>query len=360
LNNPLQAIRGFADLLAESARSEEDREALDTIAREARRAARIVSELRLVVRNSQEETGPREAVDLNDVVRHVLRTRAYSLSSANIEVRLDLAGTLPLLSGDASKLEQVALNLVVNAAQALADVPGARRMIVRTRRTRAGCSLAVYDNGPGIDPGHMPRLFDPFWTTKPAGKGTGLGLSVVHQIVTEHGGTVHVDSEPGRGTNFLIDLPLGVDPATPVAAPDGAPPVVADPVLRPLRILIVDDEEPLRRMLIRLGTRRGHAVDGAQEGGEALDLIRGAESAGLPYDLILSDLHMPGMSGRLFTEQLLEHDADYESRLVLLTGAVDTSDIAWVREHTSVPILNKPFSLEDINRIIADAARQAS
>jgi PAS domain S-box-containing protein len=359
LNNPLQAISGFAELMLEKERSEVDRDALDTIAREARRAARIVSELRLVARSSSEETGPREAIDLNDVVRHVLKTRAYSLAAANIDVRQDLAAALPPLLGDASRLEQVMLNLVMNASQALADVEGDRRIIVRTRRTPSGCSLSVYDNGPGIDPAHMPHLFDPFWTTKAPGEGMGMGLSVVHQIVTEHGGTVHVDSEPDRGTNFLIDLPLGVEPqaeaggAEPASASEPVPPVSV--ASRSLRILIVDDELALRRMLTIAGARRGHAVEAACEGGEALDLIRAAEVIGAPYDLVFSDMQMPGVSGRQLVEKLLAHNPRYEDRLYLFTGALDSPDISWIRAHTRVPILHKPFSLDDIMRVIVAA-----
>jgi two-component system, NtrC family, sensor kinase len=357
LNNPLQSIRGFADLLLESAQNDEDREALTTIAREARRAARIVSELRRVARSSHQETGPREPVDLNDIVRHVMKTQAYSLASANVFISLDLARALPQINADPSRIEQVVLNLVVNAGQALAARDTGRRIIVRTRRTRAGCSLAVYDNGPGIESGHMPRLFDPFWTTKGPDKGTGLGLSVVHQIVTEHGGTVHVDSEPGRGTNFLVELPLGEnwEPASGNAAgaagARGVPQAGAQP--RQLRILVVDDEEPLRRMLARIGTRRGHVVDTASEGREALEMVRAAE-ADRPYDIVFSDLHMPGMSGRQFTEQLLAHDASYEDRFFVFTGAMDTSDIAWIREHTSVPIMHKPFSISDVAAVLME------
>jgi PAS domain S-box-containing protein len=363
LNNPLQAISGFAELMLEKDRTESDRDALDTISREARRAARIVSELRTVATSSHEEMGPREAVDLNDVVQHVIKTRAYSLAAANIDVRQDLAVALPPLTGDASRLEQVMLNLLVNASQALADVDGERRIIVRTRLTPGGCSLSVYDNGPGIDPGHMAHLFDPFWTTKSPGEGMGMGLSVVHQIVTEHGGKVHVDSELGRGTNFIIDLPLASEPVVESGVAERA--LIDEPVLpgvagasKPLRILIVDDEAALRRMLTIVGTRRGHAVDAACEGGEALDLIRAAEVVGSPYDLVFSDMQMPGVGGRQLAERMLAHDPVYEDRLFLCTGALDSVDISWIREHTRVPIMHKPFSVNDVIRLIATAEQQ--
>lgn len=359
LNNPLQAIRGFAELLLDSTPEAGDRDALETISREARRAARIVSELRNLARNVSEEPGPRQPVDLNDVVRHVLRTREYSLASANIDVTQDLSNALPSILADATQVEQVVLNLVVNAVQALEAVDGPRRLILRTRCTPDGCSLHVYDNGPGIEPGLMPRLFDPFFTTKAAGDGTGLGLAIVHQIITAHGGTVHVESEPGRGAKFMVQVPIGVSGEPETAAEDdgGAPITAGAPAASDaqLRVLIVDDEESLRRMLIRIGTRRGHIVDTAAEGGAALELIEAAHSAGRPYDLVLSDLHMPGISGRELTQRLLAADGSWEDRLILLTGAVESVDIAWLRERTRVPIMHKPFSLADINDVLARA-----
>jgi CheY-like chemotaxis protein len=209
----------------------------------------------------------------------------------------------------------------------------------------------------------MAHLFDPFWTTKAPGEGMGMGLSVVHQIVIEHGGTVHVDSEPDRGTNFLIDLPLGVEPqaeaggAEPASANEPVTPVGA--ASRSLRILIVDDEAALRRMLTIAGARRGHAVEAACEGGEALDLIRAAEVGGAPYDLVFSDMQMPGVNGRQLVEKLLEHNPRYEDRLYLFTGALDSSDISWIRAHTQVPILHKPFSLDAILRVIVAAEQPA-
>jgi CheY-like chemotaxis protein len=127
---------------------------------------------------------------------------------------------------------------------------------------------------------------------------------------------------------------------------------------KPLRILIVDDEAALRRMLTIVGTRRGHAVDAACDGGEALDLIRAAEVVGSPYDLVFSDMQMPGVGGRQLAERMLAHDPVYEDRLFLCTGALDSVDISWIREHTRVPIMHKPFSVNDVIRLIATAEQQ--
>src|SRR5690606_25081495 len=242
------------------ARSAEDRDALTTMEREAQRMAKIVADLKQIARSTQEESGRRGATDLNDVVQHVMKVQEYHMRTSNIEVRLDLGADLPLIMADRSQLEQVLVNLVVNAQQALAARPDGRRLIVRTRASAQGASLQVVDNGHGIPPHHLQRIFDPFFTTKAPGEGTGLGLSLVHSIVTEHGGEIHVDSEVGSGTAFRLDWVPADDPA------DAQPPAATeepDVDRRSLRILVVDDEQAVRSVVARYLTRRGHVVEQA-------------------------------------------------------------------------------------------------
>ncbi|HEV2146450.1 MAG TPA: ATP-binding protein [Longimicrobiaceae bacterium] len=207
LNNPLAAIKSFAQLLLLDERPAEDREALEAIEREAARAASIVADLRLAVRQTERSAGARTPVQLNEVVRQVLALRGYALQTHGVEVRDDLAGDLPLVLAVRGELEQVVLNLVLNAEHALAGHPGERRLEVRTRPGALGVSLHVVDSGPGIPEDHLERIFDPSWTTPEPGKGTGLGLGPVHGIVAEHGGTIRVHSEPGRGAAFTVELP---------------------------------------------------------------------------------------------------------------------------------------------------------
>lgn len=208
LSNPLTAIQNFAEVLLMEPRSEDDREAMEAMRREAERARRIVSRLTGAARVGVAESSAREPlVCLNDVVLHILRTRRRSLAAAKVELRTDLGSDLPGAAGVASDLEQVVLNLVANAEHALLQVSGLRVLVVRTRATDQGISFAVVDNGPGIPTEYLHRIFDPFWTTKPPGEGTGLGLSLVRAIVTEHGGDIRVESEPGKGTAFTVTLP---------------------------------------------------------------------------------------------------------------------------------------------------------
>ncbi|HEY0022238.1 MAG TPA: response regulator [Longimicrobium sp.] len=339
LNNPLSAVLGFAQMLLLDARTESERDDLRTIIREAERMANIVSDLRAVARDTQEETGTREPIDLNDVVRHVLKTRAYSLTTRNVETSEDLADGLPIVSADRGQLEQVLLNLVVNAEQAMDESGGDRRLAVRTRPAPMGVSVEIIDTGTGIPAHHLDRIFDPFFTTKAPGHGTGLGLSLVHSIVTEHGGEIRVDSEAGRGTTFRIDLPGST--AAPAPVPGPAPERTDELPGSPLRVLVVDDEDAVRRVLVRILRRRGHHADEAAEGGQALQVLESDERG---YDVIVSDLRMPGLDGEELLKRLQARGEGLERRVLFLTGDIASAQAARTLAEARVPALAKPVS----------------
>ena len=204
LNNPLAGISAFAQLLLEEELDADQRESARLIKREADRAVGVIRDLLLFSRKTGPSTGP---IDLNGLVQLTLRLRAYSLRSSGVEVEMDLDPSLPELSGDDQKLQQVILNLIVNAEYAMRRT-ATRRLVIRTAREGETVVIEVSDTGAGMTDETLQRAFEPFFTTKPAGEGTGLGLSVSYGIVEAHGGTITVDSAPGRGTSFRIVLPV--------------------------------------------------------------------------------------------------------------------------------------------------------
>ena len=205
VNNPLTGISAFAEiLLEEGLANEEQTESVRLIRKEAARAGRVIRDLLVFARKAGPSHGP---VSLNVVVEQTLRLRAYGLRASGVEVQLELDHEIPLMEGDEAKLQQVVLNLVVNAEHALLRV-AERRLRLRTCRRDESIVLEVTDTGEGMAPEIARRIFEPFFTTKPEGTGTGLGLSVSYGIVRAHGGALSVESAPGAGSTFRLVFPV--------------------------------------------------------------------------------------------------------------------------------------------------------
>jgi two-component system NtrC family sensor kinase len=241
----------------------------------------------------------------------------------------------------------VLVNLITNAYQALREVKAPRQVRLTTRcdvvHTRV--TLEVVDTGPGIPPALHTRIFEPFFTTKPPGVGTGLGLSLCQGIIEGHGGTIRVTSQPGQGTVFRVELPVGEAPVTTSPAPK-------EEIYQPVRgqtILVVDDEPSVIRGLTRLLRRDGHTVDTAPNGRMALARLQ--ERA---YDLILSDLRMPELDGSGLY-QALEQYPELQQRFVFLTGDTVSRETMAFFEQTGVRWLTKPFRAAEVRRTIQQA-----
>lgn len=207
LNNPLTGISTFAQLLLEDKLQGEQFESVSLIKREADRAIRVIRDLLLFARKTDERNVP---VDINTVVQHTVRLRALASRSNGIEVHLHLDPTNPQVRGDEQKLQQVLLNLIVNAEAAMRDVQ-VRHLSVMTQAREGIVSIVISDTGRGMPASVRQRVFEPFFTTKPPGEGTGLGLSVSYGIMQAHRGTISVESTPDVGTTFTISLPLDVE-----------------------------------------------------------------------------------------------------------------------------------------------------
>jgi len=361
LNNPLAAISGFSQLLLRATWPAEDRKALEIIGREARRAERVVRDLLTLAR--QGNVARSELVDLHGVIRHIVDTQRYALDTRGVCVLMELAAAPVYVQGDTARLEQVMLNLVVNARQALEATRGARAMLQVPLELRittevdadAHVVVRVADNGAGITPSLLDRIWDPFFTTKEEGVGTGLGLSVVHSIVTEHGGVVDVQSEMGRGTEFTVRLPMVNAPAqdtrhvtADVAVPRGAE---HTPMGRARDILVVDDETAIISFLTRFLTSRGHAVVSASDGMHALRI---AEQ--FTFDVVICDLHMPEMDGVELIRRMRLLPTCVGMRYVLSSGDGTGSPMMGGAAALGVDgLLAKPYTIVELVSVVEDA-----
>ena len=360
LNNPLAAIGGFAQLMLRDGNvSEEDRAALQTIHHESNRAAKIVRDLLTFAR--REEGEQRERVDLNDVIGYLMATQRYAMETRGIQRELDLAPSLPPVFAERTQIEQVALNLLVNARQALEAMidapaelgPGPRqrapRIGVRTWSEGRRVMLEISDNGPGIPPELRSRIWDPFFTTKPEGEGTGLGLAMVHGIVTSYDGTIELDTELGAGTRFIISLPADTR-ALAAGDPDAHDEAVPGraQAARPLDILVVDDEPGIRQVLTRYFGSRGHAVVAARDGNEAVRLARQSS-----FDVVICDFRLPGMDGYEVVRRIRSLPAGVRTRCIIMSGG-DPDVVDSLRDDRVMvsAVIAKPYDIEELRQAV--------
>jgi signal transduction histidine kinase len=374
VNNPLMAIAAHAEnRLADSSVEGEQRNEMTQILRQARRATKLLRGLLRFVRATEREV---TRVNLNDVVRGALDLVSYRFGVDEITVGGGLDPSLPSVEGDAIKLEQVVVNLLSNAIDALRARKPPRHLTVDTAVVDGRVSVAVADNGGGVPAEVVAQVFRPFATTK-GRRGTGLGLYISRQIAREAGGELSLVSAPGEGARFLLSLPAvtelaarqGAAEAAPPASPASpAPPVPSGPLpaappegaVRPvaslagLRVLIVDDEDGIRRPMARFLKRRGAEVDEAGDGQEGL-----ARLAGPRPDVILADLRMPRMGGVEFYARLEDGQPDLAARVLFLSG-----DISQLAEPGNTPVarervLVKPVELAELERRILEFVRRS-
>jgi len=340
LNNPLAVVRGQIELLRRAAGSGPLVERTKKIATAAERCVRIVRSFLSIARHHPPE---RQEVGLNQVVQEAVELLAYPLSVDNIEVRLDLAADPPVLWADPHQLHQVVVNLITNAHHAMRGRPGPRlTLTTRLSREEQSIRLEVADTGIGIAPEIQGRIFEPFFTTKPPGHGTGLGLGLCRAIIVAHGGTIEVESRPGEGAIFRVELPLTVPSSGPEVRE-----LESLPAIQGKAILVVDDEHYVADMLADLLRLDDHRVDVAPNGHVALERLRAQ-----PYDLVLIDLKMPELDGPGLYEALARDHPQLLRRLVFLTGDALSSEISAFLERAGAPYLYKPFTLEEVRRVI--------
>ena len=348
LNNPLSVVVARAVLLEEQGDAA-TQAAAAKIRTAAERCARIVRTFLAMARQQPPQRGP---VALNDVITAALDITGYAVRTSSIEMTLNLSDSIPPILADADQLHQVLLNLIINAQQSLQDQPAPRRISVSSSFDPGDdvLRIVVADNGPGIPENLRVRVFEPYFTTKPTGIGLGVGLAVSLGIVEAHGGTLTVDCPQSGGAVFTITLPVGCVDATRADAVPVAPP---SPMQR--SILVVDDEPEIRETLADILGRARHRVVTASSGRQALERM-----ATERYDVILTDIRMPDLDGRALYQEIVRRWPRQAGRVVFITGDTLASALREFVTASGRPVIEKPFSPNDVRRVVAELAAEQS
>ena len=369
LNNPLASVVGFSDLLGEAADVPPRlAEPLAIIRQEAERASAIVRNLLSFARRQE---GERQLQSIRPILESTHQLLKTQLLAARTELTLEFEPGLPEVEVHANQIKQVFVNIINNAAQAIASTParaagrrgstGGRIQII-AKCEPDGLSVSVSDNGPGIPEAVAQRVFEPFFSTKSEGEGTGLGLSICLGIVKEHGGSMSVDpggAGSGKGATFTVELPTGVRPGLSPVAPgaEGESPAASTPATsgeRPerLRVLVVDDEPHILHYMQATLESWGHEVELARDGSQALK-----RALMQPFDLIICDLRMPRLGGREMFHTLSRMHPTVADRIIFATGDTVRGDTLQFLEELGRPFLQKPFKLDALRRVLAGVVK---
>jgi PAS domain S-box-containing protein len=347
INNPLTGVIGYAHLLLSRTDISRDvRHDLEVINEGAQRVAGIVKKLLAFSRQRKPE---HRYVNVNELIRNTLDLRAYELSANNIKVVLQLTRDIPLTIADPGQLQQVFLNLIINAETEMKSAHDRGKLTIKTERTNNTLRITFKDTGPGIPEENLQTIFDPFFTTREVGQGTGLGLSVCHGIITEHNGKIWAESESGKGATFVIELPLTSEELQ----VESSEVVEEEPArVAKAKILVVDDEPVIRQFISQVLSEQGHTVETADSADAALKMVKAKR-----YRLILLDIKMPGMSGVELYKRFQEIAPSLTKRVVFITGDVMGKRTISFLNKTKTPYMMKPFDARElktgINRILA-------
>jgi two-component system NtrC family sensor kinase len=358
LNNPLSIVLGQATMLREEAEAAGSDPLIlgrvEKIETAAERCARVVRSFLTIARQRKAET---RAVALAPLLDSSIELMLYGLRSSGVTVTRDYDETLPKIRADPDQVQQIVVNLLVNAAQALEETEGRREIRVSVRAARDGKLGVVFaDSGPGVPKDIAKRIFEPFFTTKPQGSGTGIGLSVSRGLAEAQGGTLALLTSPKGGAAFELSLPLAggksdakagkrVDRGNGSAAGRRAKGKGREP-----RAIVVDDEPEIAVLLAEALRKAGYACDVATGGREGQAMIA-ANPAG--YDALVCDLRMPDIDGPKLFRWISDHHPALAERTLFVTGDALGPTAGRFLEKSGRPVLEKPFAPADVVRVIS-------
>lgn len=340
LANPLTAVIARASLIGAAKTLEDARRHASIIEEQGQRATTIVRNLSSFVRRRGPE---RSAFTLAGVVRTVVELHGYQLQASNVRLVSDIREDLPPVDGDAHQMEQVLLNLVMNAQYAMVRASGGGQLTIRTLAVEGSVRLVVEDDGPGIPDDRLEQVFEPFFSTK-GEEGTGLGLAISRDIVAAHRGRIWAEAREDRGARIVVELPArGTRSGAASRAPAPAP------ARRDRgRFLVVDDETDLGQLITDVLRRRGYQAEHAGSASAALARIREEH-----FDGILTDIRMPTMTGDELWRLLERERPELARRTIFMTGHYAATEVARALEETGRPCLTKPFQFTELDAMLA-------
>jgi len=338
INNPLTSILSHASLLTLQRGGAADEASINAIVQESKRTADLVKNL---LAFSRKESKQREVIGINELIKQAVNLKRYQLRVNNIQLICEPCEVSYPVQVSAQQMQQVLLNLLNNAEQAITKIGRQGMIKVEAGRIGEKVFITVTDNGNGIPNHILPYIFDPFFTTKNLGEGTGLGLSIAHTLIENHGGTISAKSEPGH-TVFTIELPLALNPNNTPDIKDTRP--LPTPAIRRARrlgrVLVVDDEIAIVDAISEFLELQNVTADKANDGYYALDLL-----AKHRYDAVISDIRMPGLDGPQLYEKASAMEPAYRSRFLFMSGDLVRDSTQSFVSSLSCACLAKPFSL---------------
>jgi signal transduction histidine kinase/ActR/RegA family two-component response regulator len=348
LNNPLTTVIGRTEIMLGQTEDEKTVRDLEQILTQGQRAAKIVKNLLSFAR----ETSPEKQLsDINEILNNALEILEYDFRVSNIEVKAQLDPELPQTMADANQMQQVFVNIINNAQQAMKEKDKPGRLTVQTIRHADRLRVEFTDTGPGIPLDQQEHILEPFYTTKSESKGTGLGLSISYGIVRAHGGNIAFRSSEGEGSTFVVDLPIVEEPTAPSVEETHEIDLAK---LDIQKVLVIDDEESINELITEILTGEGCEVVTVTNGELALEKI-----AAEVYDLIVCDLRMPGMDGTEVYNQVEQTKSELAGRFLFLTGDISDETREFL-ERTAKPHLMKPFTRETFMEAVKRACTQVS
>jgi len=358
LNNPITSIAGVADLLVNrNTSSPDDLEHFKMIHEQAERAAHIVRNLLTFARKESVETSH---ADVNDIAQRAAALINHEMKLREVSFELKLAENLPAIRGDSHELQQVVLNLLTNAVQAVAENPDGRQrqVTLSTAVLNEHVTLEVTDSGPGIDEKMLPQIFLPFVTTKPAGEGAGLGLSIAYRIVQAHDGSIEARPRSGGGTSLVVSLPKQAPESRDTAAEERKPGVNATRERTgpsgKLSVLVLDEDPAVQRSLRMSFASDGHSVDATKDASQAFSLLQNNH-----YDLIIADAGATNAAGTTFGDGIKADRPDLCSRTIFMTADVRPETDDWLRS-LGCRYLRKPFDPAELRAAVRDLLSEST